>query len=589
MLASYTKFVKQIFKGQYVMLSLLLTLQILAGIAPVVVAWLNGKVIDQIAISDAYAWSSHVGLKLIVPLIIATTMLIAAGDLFTVLQNFCSEYFQDLVYKRLHFQLMRVISAQETINLFENPKDHNLIAIIKQNANDVSEYVSVTSQVLVMFFSLISALYLGFSIVWWMPIVLLVTMVPFIYFRTKIENKIWNTKVSHSHTFNQLNVYDRILTTTEFAKDLRLYNMQNPLLKKWQDVYNTFSNSINSLRIKSSVTVGFWAFVSGIGPLATFWYVVNNAIIHNISLGTVSFLLGVIIQLRGSITCLMYNSADIFRTFLMIKPILSLLNRQPERPTAPTYCLKSEVPLLLFENVSFCYPGTTEYVIKNFNLSIKNGQSIAIVGENGSGKSTLLKLISRLHLPTSGSIYWYGQNINSLAFNDYRSKLAVLFQDFSKFPLSVRENIEINSNNLFSDETIRGILKDVDLNFLHDKLDTILYKGVDNGTDLSGGQWQRLALARLIVNMKNSQLVILDEPTAALDPHIEHKIFTLISKIISHKTSIIISHRLALCQFVSNIIVLKKGMIIEQGNHTTLLHPKFEYYAMFQKQASWYK
>lgn len=585
----YARFIRQIFRGKYITLWVLLVLQICAGTIPVIIAWLNGRLIHQISMRNPSLYDSNgIGYKLIV-LIVVVSSCIALNDLLTVLQNFCSEYLQDLFRRRIQSQIMITISSQETIRLFESPADNNLIAVVKQNADRVSAYISITSQVLVTVFNLIAALLLGFFIVWWIPIVLFITMAPFVYVRTKNENKIWNAKVDHGHIFNQLDLYERILTSEEFAKELRLYQMKESLLDKWENVYNKFFKFINNLRIKSSFTICFWSFLSGVGPLASFWYVAYDAIMHDTSLGKVSFLLGVIIQLNGSLTCLMYHSSDIFRAFLAIKPILSLLSIKPEQPIAPTYYSKNEAPLLLFENVDFCYPGSKEYVIKNFNLSIQEGQSIAIVGENGSGKSTLFKLIGRLHIPTSGNIYWRGQNIASLPFNQYRSYLSTLFQDFAKFPLSVRENIVVSPNNIPSDETIAQILKDVGLSFLQHQLDKILSKRVDHGIDLSGGQWQRLALARFIANIGDSQLLMLDEPTSALDPSIEHEILTLLYRLITHKTSVVVSHRLSLCKFVSNIIVLKQGVIVEQGDHGTLLNSKFEYYKMFQKQASWYK
>lgn len=594
----WRNFLKIIFKGQVLWLLTLLILQIFAGVSPIIIAWLNSHLIDSISTSNL-DHKSIIGIypEIILALIVASALLIAFSDLFTVLQNFLSDYFHNLVYKRIQLQLLDVVSNYPTNHLFEDPEANNTITLAKESAKTVSEYVSVLSQVLVMIFGLVSAVMLGFAIVWWLPFLLLVTMTPFIYCRTKIENKTWNVTENYGYIFSKLSLYERVLTTPEFSKDIRLYNMQNKLLRKWEALYNEFFKAINDLRIKGVFKVGLWAFISGIGPLIAFWYVTVSAINGSISIGKLSFLLGIIIQLRGSITCLMYNSADIIRTVLMTKPILSLLDIEREQAQAqvqepiPVQSLQAQqTPLLFFANVSFIYPGSHEYAIKDLSFTLKEGESVALVGENGSGKSTLLKLICRLYLPTSGNIYWKGQDISSFGFEDYRANIAVLFQDFAKFPTTVRENIEIDQCGIYSDNTIMKILEEVGLEFLQDKLDVSLFKGLANSMDLSGGEWQRLALARLLANMKNRQLLMFDEPTAALDPSTEHKILNLLhNQVIQNRTAIITSHRLALCQIVTNIIVLEQGSIIEQGNHKKLLSLKSKYYEMFQKQASWYK
>lgn len=574
-----------ILKGNILSLVTLLILQVFAGASPIVVAWLNGKLIDFVA---STASKIHIIPASVAVILSISALLIALGDLFTVLQNFCSDSFKDLIYQRVQERLIKSVANYPNSDLFENPKNANLIELAKQNASSISEYLSTASQVLVMVFSFISATFLGFTIAWWIPFLLLITMGPFIYFRTKIENYVWNVRENYGTTIVKLNIYDRILTTPEFSKEIRLYRVQNLLLGKWQNLYNLFLTELNRVRLTGSLKVAVWAFISTLGPFIAFWYVAGNAVYGKISLGKLSFLLGIILQLKGSMLCLMYNTVDIVRAFLSVQPLLSLLSLELEKPIPSLHPLHYQSSaLLVFENVSFAYPQSSRLVIDDFNLSIEENESIAIVGENGSGKSTLLKLICRFYRPTSGKIYWQGEDIASLDFDTYRAAIAVLFQDFARFPLSVRDNIKVSSLAI-NDDIIVEALKKVDLNFLVDKLDCNLYKGLENSLDLSGGQWQRLALARLIANIEHKKLVMFDEPTAALDPHVEHKILTLISELMSLRTSIIISHRLTTCKLVDKIIVLKDGIIAESGNHRQLLKSEGSYSQMYRKQASWY-
>ena len=196
LLISYFNFIKEILSSESIKLIGLIILQVLAGGSPILIAWLNGSLIDQIFSDAVNIYFS----EQIIILVILSSLFIGASDLFLVLQNIYSEYFKDLVYKRVQFKLLSTIALEPTSCLFEDPKTNNLISIVKQNARDISEYISVISQVITMLFGLVSALVLGFAITWWLPLVLLFTMVPFIYYRTKTENKIWNAKESYGHT-----------------------------------------------------------------------------------------------------------------------------------------------------------------------------------------------------------------------------------------------------------------------------------------------------------------------------------------------------------------------------------------------------
>ena len=584
-ISSWRKLLNILLKNNILILFILLSLQVFTGTSPIIVAWLNGKLIDVIANN---ALGSHIIPAAITMIVVTCSLLIALGDLFTVLQNFSSDAFKDLIYHRIQSHLIKSIAEYPNNSLFEDPKTASLVELAKQNASNISEYLSTASQVLVMVFSFITATFLGFTIAWWLPFLLLITMGPFIYFRTKIENHLWGVKEHYGSTIIKLNIYERILTTPEFSKEIRLYKAQGLILAKWHILYKSFLAELNRTRFIGSFKIACWAFISAIGPLLAFWYVAMNTVHGHLSLGKLSFLLGIILQLKGSLLCLMYNTADIIRAFLSSKPLRSLLSLEPPRLNNPTYFSHHTVPpLLVLENVSFSYSQSSRLVINKLNLNIEKDKSYAIVGENGSGKSTLLKLICRFYQPISGKIYWQGQDINSLDFNTYRADIATLFQDFARFPLTVvRDNIAIGSS--ISDDLIIRALQQVELNFLATKLDDTLYKGLENSLDLSGGQWQRLALARLIANLKDKQLVMFDEPTAALDPHVEHKILTLISTIMAKHTSIIISHRLSTCKLVDSIIVLQAGMIAEAGSHKQLLKSNGIYSTMYNKQASWY-
>ena len=241
-----------------------------------------------------------------------------------------------------------------------------------------------------------------------------------------------------------------------------------------------------------------------------------------------------------------------------------------------------------FEHVSFKYPGRSEYILKDINLKIGRGESISLVGRNGSGKSTLVKLLCRLYEVTEGSIKIYGRDIREYSYEEYIRLLSVVFQDFKLFGYSLDENIKLgNINREDKPDTVYG-LSGIDgwVDSLKKKGDTMLYKEFDEeGVEPSGGQAQKLAIARAVY--RDSPVVILDEPTASLDPVAEYEIYSRFNELIKNKTAVYISHRLS-CRFCDRIVVLDDHTIRETGSHNELLKMKGVYEEMFRSQAKWY-
>ncbi len=243
-----------------------------------------------------------------------------------------------------------------------------------------------------------------------------------------------------------------------------------------------------------------------------------------------------------------------------------------------------------FEHVSFKYPGRSEYILKDINLKIGRGESISLVGRNGSGKSTLVKLLCRLYDVTEGSIKLCGRDIREYSYEEYTGLLSVVFQDFKLFAYSLDENIKLgNTRREDKPDTVyelSGIEGWVDS--LKKKGDTILYKDFDEeGVEPSGGQAQKLAIARAVY--RDSPVVILDEPTASLDPVAEYEIYSRFNELIKNKTAVYISHRLSSCRFCDRIVVLDDHTIRETGSHDELLKMKGVYEEMFTSQAKWYE
>lgn len=240
------------------------------------------------------------------------------------------------------------------------------------------------------------------------------------------------------------------------------------------------------------------------------------------------------------------------------------------------------------KNVCFAYPNTDHLTISDISLDIKKNESIAIVGNNGSGKTTLVKLLTDLYKVQEGEILYGTQNIKDLETKEFYQNVSIVSQDFVKYEMTLQENIGISDwKQMGNTDKIQELLKQMDLPELSevDALNTLLGSEFD-GRDLSIGQWQKLAIARGM--FKESSMIVLDEPTAALDPIMETTILKMFLQIAKEKTAIIVSHRIGICREVDKIIVMKKGKVVEIGNHDELLAKKGEYYQLYKMQQKWY-
>lgn len=250
--------------------------------------------------------------------------------------------------------------------------------------------------------------------------------------------------------------------------------------------------------------------------------------------------------------------------------------------------LTDEVKTIELKSISYCYPQTERKVLKNINLQISEGEVVAIVGENGAGKSTLVKILLGLVKPSEGMVLINGVDINAIDIESRYNFSSSVFQAFNKYKFDLRNNVAISNLDEVDDNSIERYLDKVNLNAVSDfpdGMDTVLSKEF-GGIDISGGQWQRVAIARALY--KPHKILTMDEPTSAIDPIEESRMYRLFYEISKNKTSFIVTHRLGLAKYVDRIIVLKDGKLIEQGSHNELMDIKGEYYAMHRIQANWY-
>lgn len=382
--------------------------------------------------------------------------------------------------------------------------------------------------------------------------------------------------------------YSELFENFSYGKEIRINSMDNWLLSRERQYFNRVNANIkkqNNLYIKAGNWSAVFTFVQ---QVAAYGYLLACIIKGMISIGSFTMYIGAVTSFAASLKSVLSSVTEI-RAYDMY---YDDLDEYLSTPTKLREGKRQEDIVdytIEFKNVGFRYLGSEKYALKNINLTIRSGQKLSIVGESGAGKTTFVKLLTRLYDPTEGEILLNGINIKELDYEFYMSLFSTVFQDYKLLSLSLKENVALSLP--IDDRKVEQVLERVGLGEKLSKLpkgiNTAVYKNFDEtGFEPSGGEGQKIALARALY--KDAPIVILDEPTAALDPRAEYEMFQNFNKIVEGKTAVYISHRLSSTKFSDAIVVFEKGRIAEYGTHEELLHRNGLYKELFNMQAQFY-
>lgn len=430
---------------------------------------------------------------------------------------------------------------------------------------------------------------------WWLAVILL--LIPFIFSFSLLRVGEEEFQINWRRATNRRRQYYilGLMTSDSSAKEVKAFDVGPRLIEKYRYFYSKFFKEDKQLILKRTRVTLSLQTIGIIAVIGMQYFVIQQTIAGVLTIATMIAYIQAISQTQSTSSNLMYTLFMMYQNNRYVRQLFEFLDinemEDKESLIVGSFPKRERNSGLVFRNVSFKYPGTNQYVLKNVSFHLKPGETLAIVGENGSGKTTIVKLLVRLYELEEGDITYNGRSIKSYSIREWREIIGAVFQDFIRYELTAKENIALG-NWRFAEDKIRiknaakysGALTIIEK--LPQGMETQLGKWFKEGIQLSGGQWQKIAIARAY--MRDADIYILDEPTAALDPKAEKEVFEKFKELTKNKMGIFISHRYSTVQNASKILVLQKGKVIESGSHSTLMEIDGVYASLYRLQASSY-
>lgn len=565
------------FKSAPLIATLVLLLAPLQAVVPLIAVAAGQKVIDQVTNHSPF-------MEMIIVWIVATAFQQFLPSLSTMVQGILTDKLTGFI----NISLMKKSEDLQSIRIFDDSKYFDDLQMLRDDAswrpvNLIVFGVSVLQSFLTLAFMLV---YLA-RYNWWLALLLLVVMVPQSISYYRIQQQSFETMVERSKNARYLHYYSSLLLDRRDAKEVRLFNMFPKIIEKYTTLFEQTKRDVNQIRKKQlAVSSLFVLLTVGVFGYGFYWFT-NSVRTGALEVGVLLMFVSVIGYISTSMARVVEDSSLLYDSLLWIEKYFNFLEYHDDfengRQEFPDEFKKIEV-----KDLSFTYPFSDDEVLHNVSFSVNSGEKIAIVGKNGSGKSTLVKLLMRFYDPTIGAISIDDDNLKDFNIFDLHKNLLATFQDFSRFKLTLKENVI--TGYLFNKDRVNNVLKAAGLENLlandHLQLGTILAKDFENGTDLSGGQWQKIALARDLY--ADGKIEFSDEPTAALDAKSEAEIYERFLRENSQKTIFFVTHRLSAVKFADKVLFLDSGKVSGFDTHANLLNKNAKYQEMYNLQKNAY-
>ena len=566
-------------------------LTLVAGLLPGAIAYVGKLIVDTVVLAsqssvEPHRWTTlrYVGLEAI-----AVMLLAASQRGLTVCQS---------LLRVLLGQRVNVLILEKALTLdLAHFEDSEFYDKMNQARNEASlrplSLVTRTFGLIQNALSLVTygGLLLKFSI--WAVVVLFVAALPSFIAETRFAGQAFRLFGWRSPVTRQQHYLETLIAREDYAMEVQLYQLGPTMLQRYQNIFNQLYGEDRDLTIRR----GFWGYLLGLLSTATFYaayaWIVVETIFGRISLGDMTMYLMVFRQGQSTFTAALTSIGGMYEDNLYLSNLYEFLEQDVPKPRGKATRGVMPGDGIRIENVSFTYPGGLKPVLNGITLHLKPGEKLAIVGENGSGKTTLIKLLTRLYTPDSGRILLDGLDLQEWDIEVLRRRIGVIFQNFVRYQFTVGENVGVGDVDHLEDKarwevaSQKGMARPF-IDEMPEGFGTQLGRWFKGGQELSGGQWQKIALSRAFMRT-GADILVLDEPTAAMDAEAEVQIFDHFRTITHNQMVVLISHRFSTVRMADKIVVMAGGELLEQGTHEELLQLGGRYARLFSIQAAGYQ
>ncbi|NJL04292.1 MAG: ABC transporter ATP-binding protein [Chloroflexaceae bacterium] len=569
-------------------------LTLTAAVLPVSQAWVAKLIVDGVVDAINAGVSVQQGVRQVAPFLLLEFGLLTLGAVLSQGRTLLDHILHGRMAHAINVQIMQK-AQQLDLYYFEHADFYDKL----QNARREADYraLGTVETTFTLVQSMITLASFAVLLLAFNPLIALILFgatIPSFLAQTHYSGLYFRLLTWRAPEFRQMAYWEYLLTVDSSIKEVKLFGLSDPLLQRYRETFEYFHNEDVRLAQRRSLMSVLWGLLATASYYIAYMWIIWETIAQRITLGDMTLYLTVFRQSQMTMQGIFGSFGRLFESGLFLNNLFDFLALQPRMAISAN---PQRVPRPLqhgieLRDVSFRYPDKEEWSLRHINLIIRPNEKLALVGANGAGKTTLIKLLTRLYDPTEGQILLDGVDLREYDLDDLRRTIGVIFQDFVHYHATVSDNIgfgqieHLGDQQRISSAAIRGGAEPV-IAGLPDGYATMLGKWFTEGQELSGGQWQKIALGRAF--MREGEVLVLDEPTAALDAEREYEIFQSFRELTAGRIAILISHRFSTVRMADRIVVLENGHLIEMGTHADLLACDGTYARLFNMQAEGYR